>query len=812
MDRREGEPMSHCRRTSLLIAIACLYGFTRGAAAEPAPLPPGAIARLGTALLRHEGDIRSVSFAPDGKTVAAGTLGALCVWDVATGKEVTRIRKAGALFSPLRFSHDGKLLAAVESDGIRLWDPTNGQQDRHLPLKFRRASDMQFSADGATLTLIADDGVRILDLATGKETTLDFHPGDDARLSPTAKHMVDAEGRGLRLRNLPAGDKHEPLIVPDRVLGTPAFTADGLTLAAGASDRAIHFFDIATSKETRKLATEYGSLPACVALSADGKVVASAGWTKPRQVGGEFVLHLRAADTGKEIARTRVTPNITAAAIPITDLAFAPDGKTLAGWGGGSARLFLWDAATGKPLHPAESPDGAVDTIAFDADGKTLATVSHRECIVRLWDAASGKPLRELTGSADAILAIAFSPDATVLAAGCEDGTIRLWDPATGKPIARLTGHNKPVTFVAFGPGGKTLVSAGSDNTARFWDVAARKEQRQITGESTVRALLPDGKTLLRSHKGRDLLSDYHDLYRLDNGETWRARLAAGRPSDDGKLIAGIDRVRRAVVFHEIGGHPTPGMLPVPVDGDWALAFAPDGKTLALGDAHADAIRLWDLKTRKERGRFAGRQGAITGLAFTADGKRLASAGRDGTTIIWDLAKPQPVEQPLNVERTDRELEALWNRMADGTEDDAYRAVWDMVGSPRSSVPFVEARLLLIAPENSIDRWIADLDSDKFDRRQRAVAELEKRVEWAETALRELLASKPPLELERRVTRILEKLPEKRNLVARERRAIEVLDLIDNAESRKHLEKLAKGPKEEPLTREAKAALERRKP
>ena len=162
-----------------------------------------------------------------------------------------------------------------------------------------------------------------------------------------------------------------------------------------------------------------------------------------------------------------------------------------------------------------------------------------------------------LRGHTGEVYCAAYSPDGKILATGSQDRTVKLWDSATGRERVTLRGHSNDVDAVAFSPDGRTIASAGEDSTIRLWDIG------------TGRAL-----TVCRGHAG--------------------------------------------VVY--------------------ALAFAPDGKTLASGGEDR-LVRLWDPATGKERRTWRAHRGRIRGLAYSSDGTKLATAGGDGDAKVWDLGK-----------------------------------------------------------------------------------------------------------------------------------------------------------------------------
>jgi WD40 repeat protein len=129
----------------------------------------------------------------------------------------------------------------------------------------------------------------------------------------------------------------------------------------------------------------------------------------------------------------------------VTNVAFSPDGQTLASgsWGSWDATIILWDVATRQPIgEPLQSHMGAVNSVAFSPDGTTLASGSSDDTII-LWDMATGQPIGEpLTGHTDWALSVAFSPDGQTLASGSWDTTIRLWDMDWQARTCRAAGRN----------------------------------------------------------------------------------------------------------------------------------------------------------------------------------------------------------------------------------------------------------------------------------------------------------------------------------------------------------------------------------
>jgi RNA polymerase sigma factor (sigma-70 family) len=206
------------------------------------PLPPGAVARMGTMRWRHIGTIISVVYSPDGKTIATSELneGPLILWDAATGKELRRIEEEPGIRGGVAFSPDGKKLAwAKEGSWVGLWDVATGKLLRRLTNRNGMAGGcVAFSSDGKTLANSLGNFVALFDVRTG------------------------AERRRL--------EGH-----PDPMIASMAFSPDGKILAAGGWNKALVLWDTTTTKILHRLDAHEKQVP-CVAFSNDGKTLASA--------------------------------------------------------------------------------------------------------------------------------------------------------------------------------------------------------------------------------------------------------------------------------------------------------------------------------------------------------------------------------------------------------------------------------------------------------------------------------------------------------------------------------------------------------
>jgi WD40 repeat protein len=237
----------------------------------------------------------------------------------------------------------------------------------------------------------------------------------------------------------------------------------------------------------------HSGLISCLALSRDGKTLASIGASRRDS---RWAIYLWDLTTGKEIRRLGWLK------APPGRVVFSPDGKRLASSSGHDGSVRLWDAETAKELHVMHHAErlgrqrGAY-SVAFSADGKTLASAGA-DYTIRFWEVETGEEIRRWDVGKRSALCVAFLPDGKTLASIDANGPrdIVIWDLATGKELRALTGHQPLWSFAAalFTTGGNTLVSAGMDRTVRWWDVAEGKEIRQVSG--VFRGASPDGKFL----------------------------------------------------------------------------------------------------------------------------------------------------------------------------------------------------------------------------------------------------------------------------------------------------------------------------
>ncbi len=554
---------------------------------------------------------------------------------------VTMLRsKYKAPISLLTFGSDGHTVIASDGSRVYIWD-TNTKQGKLLSSntqEYNYVGAIALSPDNRTLALSSASGVWLWNIQTR-----------------TMLHKFD-----ITVKNLSLGSEAPTAL---------AFSPDGQRIESALCSLYATNQDIPQCLQTQVAIwnVHSGQLVSYHTFQANGDTATFSPDGQKLATNDGVNIQTWDASTGQPLGAP-----LTSQIGSLQHVAFSPDGQKLAA--SSQTTIELWNLITGQPFGtPLTNQAHSFTNLAFSPDGQKLAA-SSQDKTISVWNIASPQLERlfTLNGNGQAQWSVSFGPDGASLISGSDDGTLLLWNLDAQNTFSRQLADTSMLQSPIFSPDGTRILTGSRDGKVLFFDVKTGKlvdtldTMRYSTSQSVPDNLRPI-VSLALSRDGSILATGRLDgTIFLWNMKTQKVFAQFVHPnqlnqvllSADGHILAASgaqDSISLWDVTKETRLHVLPYYAASPLR-YLPIALSPDGKLLAVGgcgegsNANCDPtqVQLLDVSSGKAAYHpLTGHQFPVSAVAFSPDGRTLASSAHDGI-ILWSaITTNSPTHQML---------------------------------------------------------------------------------------------------------------------------------------------------------------------